>query len=244
MNSSSKTPPRFIPTLTEEVAPAAAPEAADDSSAHAGEHSESSSALEESINQVARVLTQPESHESTAPKPRASFHSPWLADGLYVRGQAASIPHELPPLPESLPPQQPFAQSAEVEPASNQAAALIEVPDLPANEVDVNGELDEVEAAGTPKPSQLTASPDSEIPTAFAASISEEQLVNRLMQRIDLVLEQRLKAAIEQVVEAQTRSLVLHLRDELESLVRHSVHEAVESEFEQHPLLTEHLKDR
>lgn len=253
MNSSSKTPPRFIPTLTEEVAPAAALEAKDDTTAPVGEHSESSSELEQSLSRVARVLSQPEPHESAAPKARASFHSPWLADGLYVRGKPASIPHELPPLPEALPPQQPFAQSAEAEPASDQAAALSEHQDLPALEVDESGVIDAVETADPPESSQssqliqllqLPASLESEMPSASAAGISEEQLVHRLMQRIDTVLEQRLKAVIEQVVEVQTRSLVLHLRQELESLVRNSVHEAFENEIELQPQNTQLHEDR
>ena len=51
------------------------------------------------------------------------------------------------------------------------------------------------------------------------------------MQRVDLLLEKRLAVAVEQVVEAQTRSLVQRLREELESVLRHSVCEAVEAEL-------------
>ena len=52
------------------------------------------------------------------------------------------------------------------------------------------------------------------------------------MLRVDLLLEKRLEEVVEQVVEAQTRSLVLRLREEVESVVRRSVYEAVETELE------------
>jgi hypothetical protein len=60
--------------------------------------------------------------------------------------------------------------------------------------------------------------------------VTEEYLVHRLMQRVDLVLEHKLKEAIAQVVEAQTRSMVLRLREEVETVVQ-SVYEAVEAEL-------------
>ena len=47
----------------------------------------------------------------------------------------------------------------------------------------------------------------------------------------NLVLEERLKDAIAQVVEAQTRSMVRNLRQEVESVVRQSVYEAVDAEL-------------
>src|SRR5256885_11057250 len=50
--------------------------------------------------------------------------------------------------------------------------------------------------------------------------------VHRLMQRVDLVLDQRLRDAIATVVQQQTRSIVVRLREEVESVVRQAVYEA------------------
>ena len=290
MNSSSKVPPRFVPTLTDVVSPAVDVKTVSDlseASTESGEGGVSSQdwALDESLARVARVLSQSEEQESAAPAvprapaapiSRASFHSPWLADGLYVRSKPATIPHQLPPLPESLPPQQPFAESAETHEVGEQVVTLIEAK--AQVEIDANGmaqaaELPEPELSGTfdaealsllsdvyMESTELVASAtepvaqalnEDEVAAANASSLNqalsgqqaqitqltqttqltEEHLVQRLMQRIDLLLEKRLAVAVEQVVEAQTRSLVQRLREELESVLRHSVCEAVEAEL-------------
>ena len=59
----------------------------------------------------------------------------------------------------------------------------------------------------------------------------EEYVVHRVMQRVDLVLDQRLREAIALVVQEQTRSMVPRLREEVESVVRHAVYEAVADEL-------------
>lgn len=59
----------------------------------------------------------------------------------------------------------------------------------------------------------------------------EEYLVHRVMQRVDVALDQRLREAIAQVVQEQTRFLVPRLREEVESVVRHAVYEAVAQEL-------------
>ena len=60
----------------------------------------------------------------------------------------------------------------------------------------------------------------------------EEMLVHRVMQRVDLGLEQRLRDAIATVVQEQTRSVLPRLREEIESVVRQVVYEAVADELE------------
>lgn len=60
--------------------------------------------------------------------------------------------------------------------------------------------------------------------------LSEEQLINGVMQRVDLVLERRLREAIAQAVLEQTRSLGPLLRDEIESVVRETVAQAFAEE--------------
>lgn len=59
----------------------------------------------------------------------------------------------------------------------------------------------------------------------------EESLVHRIMQRVDAQLEQHLRDCIAAVVQEQTRSIVPRLREEVESVVRHAVYEAVAQEL-------------
>lgn len=202
MNSSSKTPPRFVPTLTEVVPASVEPDMAALGAADA-ERQEPSSLPSD----VAPVL-----------------HSPWLADGVPVaRGQAA-IPRNLPPLPDSLPPQQ-----------FHSGPQHADVPDADGLE---GGEAAAVEMA---EPATAAAGPAAKVSfekegvADLPASNqlpeeAEEHLVQRLMQRVDRLLEQRLREAIAAVLEEQTRSMALQLRQEVESVVRQSVRDAVEQE--------------
>ncbi|WP_298934231.1 hypothetical protein [uncultured Ramlibacter sp.] len=64
-----------------------------------------------------------------------------------------------------------------------------------------------------------------------ATSLSEEQLVHRIMQRVDLTLERRLREAIATTVLEQTRSLGPMLREEIEAVVRDSVSQALAEEL-------------
>lgn len=59
----------------------------------------------------------------------------------------------------------------------------------------------------------------------------EEQLIHRVMQRVDVVLDLRLREAIATVVQEQTRSIGPRLREEVESVVRDAVYEAVAQEL-------------
>ena len=59
----------------------------------------------------------------------------------------------------------------------------------------------------------------------------EEFIVHRVMQRVDAVLARRLSEAIATVVQEQTRSVLSRLREEIESVVRQSVYEAVADEL-------------
>lgn len=59
----------------------------------------------------------------------------------------------------------------------------------------------------------------------------EEFMVHRVMQRVDVMLEKRLRDAIATVVQEQTRSVLPRLREEIESVVRHAVYEAVAEEL-------------
>lgn len=73
----------------------------------------------------------------------------------------------------------------------------------------------------------IKPSPASE---PVAAGLTQEQLIHRVMQRVDLALERRLREAIATMVLEQTRSLGPSLRDEIESVVRETVAQAFADE--------------
>ncbi len=56
-------------------------------------------------------------------------------------------------------------------------------------------------------------------------------MVPRVMQRADVALDTRLRDAIATVVQEQTRSILPRLREEVESVVRQAVYEAVADEL-------------
>lgn len=71
-------------------------------------------------------------------------------------------------------------------------------------------------------PAPLTATPP----------VSQEQLSQRVLQRVDLMLDRRLREAIATVVLEQTSAIVPLLRERLESVVREVVAEAVAEEIQ------------
>ena len=62
------------------------------------------------------------------------------------------------------------------------------------------------------------------------AAFSEEQLTKRIMQRVDVVLERRLREAVGKVILEHTQELVPRLREEIESLVKESIVQALAQE--------------
>jgi hypothetical protein len=62
-------------------------------------------------------------------------------------------------------------------------------------------------------------------------SLTQEQLLQHVMQRVDLALEKRLREAIAAAVLEQTRSLAPLLRDEIEAVVRETVAQAFADEM-------------
>jgi hypothetical protein len=71
----------------------------------------------------------------------------------------------------------------------------------------------------------------SQTPAAPALDASEELLVQRVMQRVDLALERRLREAIAAAVLEQTRSIAPLLRGEIEDAVREVVAQAFADEL-------------
>lgn len=69
-------------------------------------------------------------------------------------------------------------------------------------------------------------------PSAPAApAISQEQIAQRVLQRLDLTLDRRVREAISTVVLEQTSALAPLLRERLEAVVRQAVAQAVAEEL-------------
>jgi hypothetical protein len=70
-------------------------------------------------------------------------------------------------------------------------------------------------------------------PAATDEPLTQEQLVHRIMQRIDLTLDRRLREAIASVVIEHSRQLGPALRDEIEAVVSAAVSDALSEELDQ-----------
>jgi hypothetical protein len=62
-------------------------------------------------------------------------------------------------------------------------------------------------------------------------SVSQEQLALRVLQRVDLALDRRLREEIATVILEQTSALLPRLRERLETVVREVVAESVAEEM-------------
>jgi hypothetical protein len=62
--------------------------------------------------------------------------------------------------------------------------------------------------------------------------LTDEQWVTRIMQRVDLTLDRRLCGAVATVIVDQTRNLAPLLREQVESVVREAVAQALSDEIQ------------
>lgn len=85
--------------------------------------------------------------------------------------------------------------------------------------------------SSAPSKGSATQVPPPEPVHSVLSKDFEELLVHRVMQRVDVSLDIRLRGAIAAVVEEQTRSIVPRLREEIEAVVRQAVYEAVADEL-------------
>lgn len=76
----------------------------------------------------------------------------------------------------------------------------------------------------------VKSAPEAKVAGGSAAL--EEELIHRVMQRVDLVLERRLREAIAATVLEQTRSIAPLLREEIEAVVRDTVARAFADELD------------
>jgi hypothetical protein len=77
------------------------------------------------------------------------------------------------------------------------------------------------------QPAPVSASPA----TASAASPDlQEQMVQRVLQRVDLMLDRRLREVVGQLILEHTQNLAPRLREEIEGVVRQAVSQAFANE--------------
>jgi len=81
-----------------------------------------------------------------------------------------------------------------------------------------------------------TSTADKEAGTFAVSAEQEEQMVQRVLQRIDLALERRLREAVGQLILEHTQTLAPRLREEIEVVVRQAVTQAFEQEAAQAPV--------
>lgn len=72
-------------------------------------------------------------------------------------------------------------------------------------------------------------------PAPPAPPVDQEQIVQRVMQRVDATLERRLREALASAIVEHTRTLGPILQDEIEAVVRQAVAEAFADEFGRTP---------
>lgn len=93
----------------------------------------------------------------------------------------------------------------------------------------------EAGAAAAIEPSQAIAlSPQAQLTEAEAFRL-EEQLLHRVLQRIDLSLEEKLSDAVSAAVQHHLDSMIPRLRHEIEVILRALVSEALASELSENP---------
>jgi hypothetical protein len=102
---------------------------------------------------------------------------------------------------------------------------VLEIPEEPA--------IPEPQAAPTPQPdpaSAMALPPAAQLTQAEIVSL-EEQLLHRVLQRVDLSLEERLSDTVSAAVQHQLDAMVPRLRNEIEAVLRALVIEAMAAEL-------------
>ncbi len=236
-----RTPPRFVPTLTERSPPGGSPDLV---------------TLQPAPRESARALVSANtSTDSASQRISADLRGP-------QKMASAVAATALEPVPAHRP--RPVAESMEPKPTVKLAARMDSVT-LRSAHRGLSEPLQpsaSVPAASTPLADQNLASVRSSAATALPAPASfrsqspavaatfpgvegtrqlpvpkaisadfEEMLVHRVLQRVDLALSARLHLAIAAVVQEQTIAMLPRLREEVESVVQKAVNEAVAQEL-------------
>ncbi|SCX64965.1 hypothetical protein [Variovorax sp. EL159] len=109
---------------------------------------------------------------------------------------------------------------------------LTTVLEIPAEPVAAEA-LHGASAASTPQPdlaSAVALPPSAQLSQAEIVSL-EEQLLHRVLQRVDLSLEERLSDTVSAAVQHQLDAMVPRLRNEIEAVLRALVIEAMAAEL-------------
>jgi hypothetical protein len=109
---------------------------------------------------------------------------------------------------------------------------LTTVLEIPAEPVAAEA-LHGASAASTPQPdlaSAVALPPAAQLSQAEIVSL-EEQLLHRVLQRVDLSLEERLSDTVSAAVQHQLDAMVPRLRNEIEAVLRALVIEAMAAEL-------------
>lgn len=80
-------------------------------------------------------------------------------------------------------------------------------------------------------PVKETGTADKPALAALDHRLLQEQMVHRVMQRVDLTLDRLLRETVGRLVLEHTQALAPSLRDEIEIVVRQSVNNAFEQEL-------------
>ncbi|WP_238945303.1 hypothetical protein [Allofranklinella schreckenbergeri] len=214
---------RFVPTLTEVVEgagkePAPKREPADAPSLASAPASDALQAP-----QIGRLLRRPDAPaQPEAPPP-------------YIPTLNAVVTDE--PIPPPAP-----AQPAPAQPAPVQPAPLA----MDWDKLELGNWISHADQApSSPSPSKANTAPPAAPPQSAVAPAAyatahiralfppdfEEQLVHRVVQRVDSLMAARIGEVIATVVERQTRALLPTIRKELEFAIRKSVYEAMADEL-------------
>lgn len=110
---------------------------------------------------------------------------------------------------------------------------LTTVLEVPAESVPASQPVSEPVVAADP--SQAVAlGPQALLSEADAFRV-EEHLLHRVLQRVDLSLEERLSDTVSAAVQQQLDSMIPRLRDEIETVLRELVSEALAQELSDTP---------
>ncbi|RST56586.1 hypothetical protein [Variovorax sp. MHTC-1] len=107
---------------------------------------------------------------------------------------------------------------------------VLELPPEPAAGAEPVAEPEPVPPAA-PEPSQAIALDPQALLSDADAFRLEEQLLHRVLQRIDLSLEERLSDAVSAAVQQQLDAMIPRLRGEIETVLRALVSDALAQEL-------------
>ena len=244
MSEGSETPPKFVPTLTEVVAMPSLGAAATGAQAFvAADLAQSAEAAElgSALENVDR------NGAGAAPSDRR-----WLA-----RRGVQGIPANLPPLPDSLPPQAFASERAATEIAHNHSASASasvsvsvfatgapELTTLIAAAGDSSASTSSTEALNM-EPVLAVVDEDSfpaidsgfmsapatlkVVETSTASYETQEAIVQRSLYRVEQMIEMRLQETVAALVEEHAQALSMQLRQQVEAIVRKSVQDVLKS---------------